>query len=60
MKTFIVTEDQMNELLTSEIEEATSTFSAGNYAYTVPFGGDKETTDRSVPIMHRSFNEYGK
>lgn len=30
----------------TEIEETTSTMSAGNYQYTVPFGGDKETLAR--------------
>ena len=42
----------------TEIEETTSTMNTGNYQYTVPFGGDKETLARkngdggSVSINH--------
>ena len=42
----------------TEIEETTSTMNTGNYKYTVPFGGDKETLARkngdggSVSINH--------
>jgi hypothetical protein len=42
----------------TEIEETTTTMNTGNYQYTVPFGGDKETLARkngdggSVSINH--------
>lgn len=59
MKKIIVTEEQFNNYLSKEIDEATATSNAGNYAYDVPFGGDKETRDHKN-LMQKSFTDYGK
>lgn len=50
--------DVQRRKMPTEIEETTTTMNTGNYQYTVPFGGDKETLARkngeggSVSINH--------
>ena len=38
--------DVQRRKMPTEIDETTTTFNTGNYQYTVPFGGDKETLSR--------------